>query len=220
MYTIRPFVDRSCMCIIGLDPSSSELGFGSIWVDPKTFEIVHVDAFTIYGRHYLKGRESYEDSYGAMHTRLLGMGEDILSLFNFLEPISIAAEAPFISMRTKSAFEPLISCVNVIRDQVHNYDDYKVLHMYTPSEAKKALSGIGSGGKDGVAGAFKTLFGPIYRGPRPLTTLETHCTDAVAIAYCRYLELLAAHRDEQRRYGARFSRRRMRASEKRTKRNK
>lgn len=180
--------------IVGIDPGSDTLGVGILYVDLRTWQIVSSEAFTLNGTR--NGRGSFvTEVHGDRHGRIDSHREELTRVFRLVNPFSLACEAPFISRRRPQAFGALTEVVCAVRAAAMAYDAWRPLEMIDPPTVKRA---VGVSGKTGGPEGKKLMLQAVlamqqvfcYNGPVEMQKLDEHSIDALAVAYCHYIQLL------------------------------
>jgi Holliday junction resolvasome RuvABC endonuclease subunit len=180
-----PYDSGSIISIVGIDPGSTTLGTGTIWVDLTTMRIVASQAVTFHGDRLY--RESWTGGlYGDRIARIWALENSLVHLFQQTQPFLIASEAPFINPRFPQAGLALTEVVMMIRNAINRYDPWKAPLMIDPPTVKNAVGAPGNADKDRVKLALMQLPDLCYNGAVPLQNLDEHSVDALAVAYCRW----------------------------------
>lgn len=174
--------------ILGIDPGSNTLGVAELAFDVVTLEIVNVTARTLVAAKHTKDywtNEIHGDKYG----RLYWLENELLEIFQQSDPFQIACEAPFFSRLHPNAFEPLVETKMIIRRAVMRFTAWKPLHQIDPPTVKNAVGGKGNADKNRMKELVIALNLP-YNGIIPIEQLDEHSIDAIAVAYCRFKQML------------------------------
>lgn len=174
--------------IVGVDPGTDTLGTAIISIDPRTFSILSSQSRTFMAGRQMTGnwRTEYE---GEKLARLRFLKESLYHLFNTVQPMCVVAESNFISLRRPMAYGALVEAVACVREALYDWHPGKVLHMVEPNVAKASVGATNFRDKQAVLNALLTL--PInYVGD--LAGIDEHSSDALAIAYSKYIELRSA----------------------------
>ena len=155
--------------ILGIDPGTTIMGYGVIKVTGRRAEMVTMGVIDLrkYGDHYLK--------LGRIFERVTGIIESYL-------PDELAIEAPFFGKNVQSMLKlgraQGVAMAAAISRQVP-------IHEYAPMKIKMALTGNGSASKEQVAGMLQRLL----KIPQEDMGKFMDATDALAAAYCHYLQM-------------------------------
>lgn len=180
--------------IVGLDPGSDTLGVGILEFDLETLQIVSTHALTLNGSR--NGRGSFvTEIHGDRYGRIASHQEGLTRIFERVNPIAIVSESPFMSRRRPMAYGALTEVVCAERAAVLAFDKWKPLVMIDPPTVKRAVGVSGkTGGPEGKKLMLQALLvlAPTlhYEGDVPLNRLDEHSIDALAVAYCHYVQLL------------------------------
>ena len=190
---IMPEHASTIASIIGIDPGTDTLGVANIYFDIPTMRIVSTQAQTLKGAKCAAGSWTSEingDRWGRIESHYETLGH----IFNHYQPLEIACEAPFINRRQPQAGLALTEVVAMIKHAVIRYDSWKRLYMIDPPTVKNAVGVLGrAGGPEGkMLMRTAVLAMPVlnYNGEIPLEQLDEHSIDAIAVAYCRFKNLL------------------------------
>lgn len=191
---LLPTQGSSVACITGIDPGSNTLGVAHLRFDVQTLAIVSTQASTLCGAKAARrswATEIQGDRWGRIESHF----QELFLIFAQEQPFEIACEAPFINRRQPQAGLALTEVVAMIRHAVISYDSWKRLYMIDPPTVKMAVGVNGRmGGPDGKKLMQQAVLAmaPLlhYDGDVPLEELDEHSIDAIAVAYCRYLNLL------------------------------
>ena len=154
--------------ILGIDPGTNVLGYGVLHLRGKRveMEVMGVIDLRKCGDAYLK--------LGRIYERVRGIIEEYL-------PDEVAIEAPFFGKNVQSMLklgraQGVAIAAAISRDIP--------IHEYAPLKIKQAITGNGSASKEQVAGMLKRTL--CIRDEAMLPFMDA--TDALAAAYCHYLE--------------------------------
>jgi Holliday junction resolvasome RuvABC endonuclease subunit len=181
-----PLLNRAT--IVGLDPGTEMLGFGVLTINVDTFEILSSDAVSYKGSKLI-GSDWSEQIFGARYRRIQAHRNNLISLFKAYQPLIIACESPFILMRRPQAYGALTEVVCGIRSAVEEYDAWRPLYMIPPSSVKNAVGCKGNGDKAAMKIAMGKLTEVVEVLETPLSRLDEHAIDSLAVAYSAYKSL-------------------------------
>ncbi|MBQ9201026.1 MAG: crossover junction endodeoxyribonuclease RuvC [Bacteroidales bacterium] len=161
----NPSKDR---IILGIDPGTNVMGYGLLHVvnGKAQYMLMGVLKLGKYEDHYLRLRKIFE------RTR---------SLIDEFLPDEMAIEAPFFGKNVQSMLklghaQGCAIAAAVSRDIP--------IHEYAPLKIKMALTGNGRASKEQVA----DMVGRILSVPKEDLLPQLDATDALAAAYCHYLQ--------------------------------
>lgn len=180
--------------VIGFDPGSDTLGVGILSFDVETLVIVSTQAFTLNGTR--NGRGSFVTQvHGDRRGRIDSHKYEIARVLQLVRPVAIASESPFMSRRRPAAYGALTEVVCAIWEALMLYDPWRPLEMIDPPTVKRAVGVSGkTGGPEGKKLMQKALLvlehTLHYNGLVPMAELDEHSIDALAVAYCHYVQLL------------------------------
>lgn len=163
------------------------MGISVLTFDFLTFEILAVNPHTVVGER-LRSSAHYEQLHGERHGRIDAHYRYLSRQIEWIEPIAIACESPFINVRMPAAYGALTEVVSAVRDAVKFTDPLKPLYLIPPSLVKQAVGARGNATKDDVKACLAKLPEIVQRLTRPLDELDEHAIDATAAAYYQFLE--------------------------------
>lgn len=154
--------------ILGIDPGTNLMGFGLIRVVDNKASMMTMGVIDL--RHTA-------DNY----LRLGKIFEQVTSIIEQYLPDEMAIEAPFFGKNIQSMLKLGRSQGVAIAAAIHH--DIPI-HEYAPTKIKMAVTGQGRASKEQVAGMLKHLL-KIEQNDMPRFM---DATDALAAAYCHYLQ--------------------------------
>ena len=155
--------------ILGIDPGTNVMGYGIIRVQGKKAEMLALGVIDLrkYGDHYLK--------LGHIFERITGIIDSYL-------PDEVAIEAPFFGKNVQSMLKlgraQGVAMAAAIQRQVP-------ITEYAPLKIKMAITGIGTASKEQVADMLRRM---MHLDKEELGKF-LDATDALAAAYCHYLQM-------------------------------
>ena len=155
--------------ILGIDPGTNVMGYGVIRVAGQAVSMVAMGVIDLRKMHdpYLR--------LGHIFERVTGIIESYL-------PDEMAIEAPFFGKNVQSMLKLGRAQGVAIAAAIHH--DVPI-HEYAPMKIKMALTGNGSASKEQVAGMLQRLL----KIPKEEMGRFMDATDALAAAYCHYLQM-------------------------------
>lgn len=177
--------DPNVICLVGLDPGTTNYGVGLIEVRVPQWEICHVAGFTIVAKPAFLDRTLIE-SHGERYARLTYIGEMLYYVFCGVGPYAIANERGFYNPKSPGAFGPLTEAVYQTRQSIRRYNPHLSLTTYSPMEIKAAIH-HGHSGKEAVAVALEKSLGQF--SDTPITTWLDHSSDGLGAAKCLFEDL-------------------------------
>ena len=172
-------------CIVGIDPGSQTLGTCVLYFSVSSYAITRIEA-TTYNADALYSKSFIADAHGEKAKRIIAHHDNLLELFNRVQPIMVACESPFYSQRRPSAFGVLTEVIWEIRKAVMAYDCWKSLFTIDPPTIKKAVGALGNADKLLVKAAILKIPEIVKCFQGDLETLDEHSLDSIATAYCQY----------------------------------
>lgn len=188
-----PYGSGSIISIVGIDPGSDTLGTAILWVDLSLMRIVSSSAKTFRGEKLLPNDSWTESLYGNRLARIWALENELVHLFDHVQPFMIASEAPFVNKRFPQAGLALTEVVCAVKNAVIRYDRWKPLSMIDPPTVKRSVNAKvmgGEKGKEEMKRAVLELTDLHYAGDTPLESLDEHSVDALAVAYGRWHSFL------------------------------
>ncbi len=163
--------------IMGIDPGTNLMGYGVIRVLSNQASMVAMGVIDMHKQSDLYLR------LGHIFSRVTGLITEYL-------PDELAIEAQFFGKNVQSVMK-LGRAQGVAIAAAINRDI--PIHEYAPTKIKLALTGNGSASKEQVAGMLQRIF-HINQDDMPH---YMDATDALAVAYCHYLQSSAPHSEEK-----------------------
>jgi len=155
--------------ILGIDPGTNVMGYGVIRVAGQAVSMVAMGVIDL---------RKMPDPYlrlGHIFERVTGIIESYL-------PDEMAIEAPFFGKNVQSMLKLGRAQGTAIAAAIHHGVP---IHEYAPMKIKMAITGNGSAAKEQVAGMLQRLL----KIPSTEMGKFMDATDALAAAYCHYLQM-------------------------------
>ena len=172
--------------IVGIDPGTETLGVAIMTISLLDYSILSTEARTFHGSK-LAGKESWlSEVFGSRTDRVKAHEENLLNIFNSVKPLLIASESPFYNQRFPQAYGALMEVICAIRSAVMRHSNWKSLGLFDPPTVKNAVGAQGNADKNTVYSKVIALNCLNYTGLVPITELDEHSIDAIAVAYCQY----------------------------------
>jgi len=155
--------------ILGIDPGTNIMGYGVLRVVDNKSEMVTMGVIDLrkFGDAYLK--------LGHIFERVTGIIDSFL-------PDEMAIEAPFFGKNVQSMLKLGRAQGVAIAAAIHHGVP---IHEYAPMKIKMALTGNGSASKEQVAGMLQRML----KLRQNDMSQFMDATDALAAAYCHYLQM-------------------------------
>ena len=155
--------------ILGIDPGTNLMGYGVLQITDSKPSVVTLGVIDLrkYANHYLK--------LGHIHERVRGIIESYL-------PDEVAIEAPFFGKNVQSMLK--LGRAQGVAMAAALERDIPITE-YAPLKIKMAITGDGQASKEQVADMLKR----ILKLSDDMTGPFLDATDALAAAYCHYLQL-------------------------------
>ena len=155
--------------ILGIDPGTNLMGYGVLHIIDSKPTVVTLGVIDLrkYSNHYLK--------LGHIHERVQGIIESYL-------PDEVAIEAPFFGKNVQSMLK--LGRAQGVAMAAALERDIPITE-YAPLKIKMSITGNGQASKEQVADMLKR----ILKMNDDMTGPFFDATDALAAAYCHYLQL-------------------------------
>lgn len=176
--------------IIGIDPGSTHLGVSAITVNVDTMKIISSIAWTIDGEKLMPKHSRAEEIHGTRYVRIKALGKELERIFFKLKPLFVASESPFYNQRRPQAYGVLTEVICAIRNALINYLRDIKLKLIDPPTIKISVGAKGNADKDTMKRAVLLKTELNYNGAIPIIDLDEHSIDALAVAYCYYLQIM------------------------------
>lgn len=177
--------------IVGIDPGSYTFGMAVLHVNIESWEIIGADAWTFKGLKLAGKHDWVSELHGERIGSVQAIAHALLQALTYYQPFDIASESPFIGSFPQAGIA-LTEVICAIRWAVSQYDAWKAIHLVDPPSVKNAVgihTRIEMQDKHIVKKKLMALPDLRYTGAVPLTLLDEHAIDALAVAYCRYRRL-------------------------------
>ena len=155
--------------ILGIDPGTNIMGYGVLRIVDKKAEMVTMGVIDLrkFGDAYLK--------LGHIFERVTGIIDSFL-------PDEMAIEAPFFGKNVQSMLKLGRAQGVAIAAAIHHGVP---IHEYAPMKIKMALTGNGNASKEQVAGMLQRML----KLRQEDMSQFMDATDALAAAYCHYMQM-------------------------------
>lgn len=152
--------------ILGIDPGTSIMGFSVIKAQGKTVNVLILDVLKLekIDSHPLKLKKIFETT---------------LRIIEQYHPDSLAIEAPFFGKNVQSMLK--LGRAQGVAMAAALYKNIEVFE-YSPRKIKQSITGKGAASKEQVAAMLTNLIS--FSNP----TDFLDATDALAVAYCHFLQ--------------------------------
>ena len=179
--------------ILGIDPGTDTIGFSIIEVEIDTLKVIKALAWTETISRYVDEEDLQVVIHNPKFTRLNIIADKLKLIFEIFNPIVVACEAPFYNRLKPSAYAPLVETVFVINKAIHTWDSYKPLYVIDPPSVKIAVGAKSradkSKGEDNKDIVKKAISSIEELKSLNFDLLDSHSTDACAVAYCQLSRL-------------------------------
>lgn len=151
---------------MGIDPGSNVMGYGLIKVTDKKSSIVTMGVIS-------------PGKFKTHYEKLKYIFDRVLKVIDEYKPDEVALEAPFYGKNVQSMLK--LGRSQGVAMAAALYRDLPIFE-YAPLKVKQAITGMGRASKEQVAYFLQKMYG--------LTDLpkELDATDAIAVAFCHYLQ--------------------------------
>ncbi len=157
------------MLILGIDPGTRILGYSLLDTEGGRFRIEAMDVL------YLKNIPDFKD-------RIRRIFDSTLRIIDSFHPDHLAIEAPFFGKNVQSMLKLGRAQGVAIAAAIHHGVP---IHEYAPMKIKMALTGNGNASKEQVAGMLQRML----KLRQEDMSQFMDATDALAAAYCHYLQM-------------------------------
>ena len=147
--------------ILGIDPGTNLMGYGLLKVVDGKAQMI---------------------TMGVIDLRKFPIFERVTGIIDGYLPDEMAIEAPFFGKNVQSMLKLGRAQGTAIAAAIHHGVP---IHEYAPMKIKMALTGTGSASKEQVAGMLQRLL----KIPNEEMGKFMDATDALAAAYCHYLQM-------------------------------
>lgn len=174
--------------IVGIDPGTEHLGLSCITFNVVTLGI-HQTAAQVFVGSKLGISSQQSLVHSARFARIDAHRENLTSVLRALKPVAVVCESPFFNSMRPQAYGALVEIVNAIRYAVWEYDPQMPLDLLDPPRVKRSVGAAGNAKKDVMQQAVLGLSELNFQGPVPLTELDEHSIDAIAVGYSKLIGL-------------------------------
>ena len=154
--------------ILGVDPGTTVLGYGLLKITSGKPTMIAMGVLELH---------KYKDHY----VKLERIFSRILSLIDEFKPTELAIEAPFFGKNVQSMLK--LGRAQGVAMSAALYRGLTITE-YAPLKVKMALTGNGAASKEQVADMVRRFL----KIPQEQMAIKLDATDAVAVAYCHYLQ--------------------------------
>lgn len=163
--------------ILGIDPGSNIMGYGLIKVENNKTSIITMGVIS-------------PGKYKTHYDKLKFIFNRVLSVIDEYHPDEVALEAPFFGKNVQSMLK--LGRAQGVAMAAALYRDLPIFE-YAPLLVKQSITGMGRASKEQVAYFLTKMYG--------LTDLpkEMDATDAVAVAFCHYLQMKSPTQEKEYR---------------------
>lgn len=194
---------RDCK-LISIDPGTTNLGLSIFTINPYTYEIIDIEPYSLVLAKLDSKNPEMSNVHEDRYVRLNNLRSFFKDLLEEINPAYVCCEAAFFSIRTVTAYGPLIETIQTLRMVLMEYDVGLPLVTFSPTEAKAAvgvkrdkvkkaakLKGINKmAQKDAVLVAVKAIPEITKHLSRDrLDGLTDHAVDSIAIGFTGILKL-------------------------------
>lgn len=189
-----PVKDPHCIRVMGIDPSTSNMGVFVIDVDIKVcrpFQLVYAN--TIYGDKTLFDiPPQFDDqSETGVAARSYGLARSLGTLIDIYEPDTGICEDNFLGASAKT-FKQLIQFVGLVREAFNNRGVH--LSYVLPNLAKDIVGANFKGTQKGDVHEGLLAYNWLEIGDYDLTLLDEHSVDAGAVTLFRCEQIADQHK--------------------------
>jgi len=168
-------VGETTRTILGIDPGTNIMGYGVLNVCGQSTKLVTMGIIT-------------PGKYAGHYDKLKYIFNRVLSVIDEYQPCEVALEAPFYGKNVQSMLK--LGRAQGVAMAAALYRESPIFE-YAPLKVKQALTGMGKASKDQVAWFLQRMYG-ITDLPKALDA-----TDAVAVAFCHWLQSGRPHQQKE-----------------------
>ena len=163
--------------ILGIDPGTNIMGYGVLKVSGNKAEMVTMGVIDLrkYGDGYLK--------LGHIFERVTGIIDGYL-------PDEMAIEAPFLNKNVQTTLKLGRAQGTAIAAAIQHGVP---VHEYAPMKIKMAITGNGAASKEQVAGMLQRI---VHISAEDME-VQMDATDALAAAYCHFIQMGAPQSEKK-----------------------
>ncbi|MBR1631460.1 MAG: crossover junction endodeoxyribonuclease RuvC [Paludibacteraceae bacterium] len=154
--------------ILGIDPGTNFMGYGLIRINGKQCDMLDMGVLMLH---------KLQDPY----VKLLHIAKCVNQLCQTFHPTELAIEAPFFGKNVQSMLK--LGRAQGVAIAAAMQNGVRVTE-YEPRKIKMAITGNGAAAKEQVAEMIRRYLNI----PVELMTQKLDATDALAAAYCHYIE--------------------------------
>ena len=178
-------LDKDTVCILGIDPSSTMVGYCLMYVCPNG-----VIDYTVAWSVNLQRTDFYSfenaQSIGDKVERINALYRYMSDTLKTYQPDFVVSEQPFTNAKYPDAGLALAEVFSSIKIALGHYSPCKQLHVLPPKSAKKQL-GDANADKDKMRYLVGNIVNQINLSrDTGFERLDEHAIDAIAMAYTRY----------------------------------
>jgi Holliday junction resolvasome RuvABC endonuclease subunit len=171
----------SIASIIAIDPGTSNMGLCVHEFHCVTLETFKITAWT----QAVKDRNLRE--WGLMinsprREKISFLAECLQVELQQYNPVAVISEAPFFNPKSPDAFQALSQLIERLLVTTQQHRMLTPFYVIEPRSVKKIFSGVGNVDKDGMLSALKTKPALLAKLSVPLSSLDEHSVDAIAIS--------------------------------------
>lgn len=155
--------------ILGIDPGTNVMGYGLLKVTGKKAELITMGVLDI---------RKQKDPYEKLHL----IFEHVTQLAKTYMPTEMAIEAPFYGKNVQSMLKLGRAQGVAMAAALHQG---LLISEYAPLKVKMAITGNGAAAKEQVADMLRRFL----HIPNEMMLPQLDATDALAVAYCHFLEM-------------------------------
>lgn len=187
--------DQQSLCILGIDPGTTTVGFCVMHIDPITVERTGFEAFTINANKPCGGRFTNEDlldSHSDLFVRLQEIRFRFTNILEHYKPVQVATELPFFNRLHPTAFAPLIQVLTTLEDALYQWNPHRSLYRIENTTAKALIYPTSKEARkeiQAIAGSKFRILACLAQHPDfqwfDHNAYDEHSIDAILIAECQ-----------------------------------
>ena len=177
--------DQTTARILAFDPSTNKMGQTVISFNAITGELLEIEHKLINSAKLPLDQQRVA-IFGETSAKIDAAAKVAKQTMADIEPICVAYESNYISVKTPGAVGPLVALETTMKAVAWDHDPQMPFHMVLPNKAKQAIGASGNAGKDDVREAF-CKFQPITsKLSCDPSTMDHNVMDSIIIGYTVY----------------------------------
>lgn len=177
------------LTILAIDPGTNHTGICVL--DLHSDGLVHIKlSETIHSELHLAALKDITYIHGIRFTKIYIIAERIKDLLQIHKPQLVVSESPFWQPGRTQAYTALVELIATIRSTVFNYNQSIRFDTIDPSTIKNAANVKGTSGDKTLMRDGIDSLGLSYDQSIIFKDIDEHGIDAVAVGYCKCIDLI------------------------------